>query len=422
MDEKLQDIAEVIGDVDTTIETKLSLIEAAINAQTLSLEGKLALLETAIKNLPDYSSQLEAIKTAIAGLPDYSDKLDALKTVISALPDYSSKFDAVVSALNGIKTQAEAISTGQTGIATQIGNVVSAIEDLIDEVSSGNTDAASALAAIIQKLGELKTAIENIETGGGSGSGSGNSPEDALPGKFSISDHKQVQFSKGILQATYNGTDYDWDFAANQYDFVGNAAGNTNIGNHNIGDVVDLFGWSTVDACYGINTRSGYDYYTGFFADWGKKVGDGATWYTLSKKEWKYLLESRYHASRLYKRGVNVLGKPNCLIIAPDDFTGSIESSYPTISSWAAAEAAGLVCIVSAGFRSSFDYGVSEGGGYSGLWTSTSFFEDETYDEYYASSKDRRAMLLSISRDGEIEFIADFRAGGYPVRLVTDVK
>ena len=201
MEEKMDAITTAINSLNTSLEGKLALIEAAIKAQTLSVAGKLGLIETAIKNLPDYSAQLTAIKAAIESLPDYGGKLDALinaikalpnytaqleaiKAAIEALPDYGSKltalenaikalpnyndkFDAVVAALGAMKTQIEALGTGQTAIATQIGNTVAAINNLIAAVNSGNTDATAALTQIIAKLEELKAAIEAIETGGG---------------------------------------------------------------------------------------------------------------------------------------------------------------------------------------------------------------------------------------------------------------
>ena len=163
--EKIEAVRAVIESTAATTAEKLAAIEAAIKAQTLSLENKLDLLKEAIAALPDYSSQLDAIKTAIENLPDYGDKLEAIKEAIEALPDYSKKFDAVVEALNAMKTQIEALGTGQTAIADKIAEVTDAIKDLIAEVNSGNTDAAAALAQIIQKLEDLKAAIES---GGGS--------------------------------------------------------------------------------------------------------------------------------------------------------------------------------------------------------------------------------------------------------------
>ena len=159
MEGKLDQIKGVLTDQKTALETKLAAIEAAVKAQTLSLEGKLDLLEAAVKALPDYGSQLAAISTAIANLPDYGDKLSAIEAAVKALPDYGSKFDLIVASLDAIKGQAEALGTGQTGIATQIAGVTSAINALVDQVKDGDTDAAFALAQIIQKLEELKGSI-----------------------------------------------------------------------------------------------------------------------------------------------------------------------------------------------------------------------------------------------------------------------
>ena len=205
---KVEAITAAINSQSTALQSKLALTEAAMKAQTLTLESKLDLLEkaikalpdysaqleaikavieslpdyggkldalaNAIKALPDYSAQLEAIKTAIEALPNYGDKLTALENAIKALPDYSDKFDAVVAALNAMKTQIEAPGTGQTAIATQIGEVTAAINNLIASVNSGNTSAAAALAQIIQKLEELKKAIGS--GGGGTTSGGGETP------------------------------------------------------------------------------------------------------------------------------------------------------------------------------------------------------------------------------------------------------
>ena len=159
MEGKLDQIKGVLTDQNTTLKTRLAAIEAAMKAQTLSLEGKLDLLEAAVNALPDYGSQLAAISTAIANLPDYGDKLSAIEAAVKGMPDYGSKFDLIVASLDAIKGQAEALGTGQTGIATQIAGVTSAISDLVDQVKDGDTDAAAALAQIIQKLEELKGSI-----------------------------------------------------------------------------------------------------------------------------------------------------------------------------------------------------------------------------------------------------------------------
>ena len=232
---KIEAITAAINSQSTALQSKLALIEAAMKAQTLTLENKLDLIEkaikalpdysaqleaikavieslpnyggkldalaNAIKALPDYSAQLEAIKTAIEALPNYGDKLTALENAIKALPNYSDKFDAVVAALNAMKTQIEALGTGQTAIATQIGEVTAAINNLIASVNSGNTSAAAALAQIIAKLEELKTAIGSGSTGGGTGGtvtpgGGGETP--------STEDYVDLGLPSGIKWATKN--------------------------------------------------------------------------------------------------------------------------------------------------------------------------------------------------------------------------
>ena len=240
---KIEAITAAINSQSTALQSKLALTEAAMKAQTLTLESKLDLLEkaikalpdysaqleaikavieslpdyggkldalaNAIKALPDYSAQLEAIKTAIEALPNYGDKLTALENAIKALPNYSDKFDAVVAALNAMKTQIEAPGTGQTAIATQIGEVTAAINNLIASVNSGNTSAAAALAQIIQKLEELKKAIGS--GGGGTPSGGGETP--------STEDYVDLGLPSGIKWATKNlgaskptayGDNYAW--------------------------------------------------------------------------------------------------------------------------------------------------------------------------------------------------------------------
>lgn len=232
---KIEAITAAINSQSTALQSKLALTEAAMKAQTLTLESKLDLIEkaikalpdysaqleaikavieslpdyggkldalaNAIKALPDYSAQLEAIKTAIEALPNYGDKLTALENAIKALPNYSDKFDAVVAALNSMKTQIEALGTGQTAIATQIGEVTAAINSLIASVNSGNTSAAAALAQIIQKLEELKKAIGSESTGGGTGGtvtpgGGGETP--------STEDYVDLGLPSGIKWATKN--------------------------------------------------------------------------------------------------------------------------------------------------------------------------------------------------------------------------
>ena len=164
-----------------------------------------------------------------------------------------------------------------------------------------------------------------------SGSFKDKVPTGALPGKFTVDmEGKQVYFSKGNLQAIWHSStgNYSWGFAANQYDIVGDAPGNTTIGEGQIdGAAVSLFGWSTPATYYGIATSSSRYEYPGDFIDWGTAycrdydISPEDTWRTLSKNEWDYLLQHNKHGWAT----VNGMGG---LVIAPDGFEGSINTIY----------------------------------------------------------------------------------------------
>ena len=228
----------------------------------------------------------------------------------------------------------------------------------------------------------------------------------ALSGKFSVTAIRQVRFSKGNLQATYDGSKYTWGFAANQYDYIGDAAGNTTIDSQTSGAVVDLFGWSTSATNFGIST-SEYDAdYSGDFVDWGKNIDNKGTWRTLSNDEWTYLFKTRPNASKLYKYGVTVCGKTNCVIIAPDGYTETIAASYDT-TTWPVAEAAGLVCLPAAGSRDGSNVRYVGDDGY--YWSSSAGGSSHAYLVYLDSSN------VSPGYYG-------FRYNGGSVRLIAESK
>ena len=159
--------------------------------------------------------------------------------------------------------------------------------------------------------------------------------KDAISSEFSVSATKKVCFSPGNLQATYNGSDYTWGFAENQYSFVGNNAGNTTISTQSTGNVVDLFGWSALlygDPNWGISDNKDDDTYLGLFEEWGKNISVGeydSKWYTLTKDEWNYLL-SRKQGETYKELCVLVMyvesgeKKIKGLLLYPDDYTGTI--------------------------------------------------------------------------------------------------
>ena len=218
--------------------------------------------------------------------------------------------------------------------------------------------------------------------------------EGALGGFFTVgSEGKKVCFSKGNLQATYNGTAWSWAFAANQWDYIGDAAGNTKVTDSSPfiegNGTVDLFGWvgnsSTWDGVnqYGItsspststNNTDGYGNVTNesLKSDWGTNIGTG--WRTLTKDEWTYLFETRSSAStvngtsnaRYTDATINTDGTSvNGMILFPDGITvassevtswGAINSDDSewgtkcTTAQWAALAAKGCVFLPAAGDR-----------------------------------------------------------------------
>lgn len=200
-----------------------------------------------------------------------------------------------------------------------------------DEITLTFTDSGSGVQCVMKSRTFPNIARNTVGRITLSGSFKDKVPTGALPGKFTVdADGKQVYFSKGNLQATWHSSTngYSWDFAANQYDIVGDAPGNTTIGEGQTdGSVVSLFGWSSPATYYGIATSTSRDEYPGDFIDWGtaycnsSAISPEDTWRTLSTNEWDYLLQHNKHG---WAR-VNGVGG---LVIAPDGFEGSISTIY----------------------------------------------------------------------------------------------
>lgn len=194
-----------------------------------------------------------------------------------------------------------------------------------------------------------------------------------------------MQFSQGNLQAEFAsaGTSCTWQFATEQYDYVGNAAANNAIngnGSVSAAGTVDLFGWSTGSTYYGINNSDDADDYSGDFVDWGDlAISNGGNtansgWRTLTRDEWAYLFTNHTYG---YATVAGVKG----IIIVPDNYSGTAINSdhsntenpfaYNTIdaSTWASTyEPAGVVFLPAAGFRIPWFGQVQENAYY---WSST---------------------------------------------------
>ena len=223
---------------------------------------------------------------------------------------------------------------------------------------------------------------------------------------FSVSSSKKVFFSPGNLQATTtdNGANWTWHFAENQWDFMGNKTGSSNVKINGNGTVssngtVDLFAWvgasnttwsgtvgSTGNAAmHGITnattmgnaTDYGNTIAESLKADWGEVIDDGNAWRTLNKDEWTYVLSSRKSGStvngisnarvtyaNITEPNVNgIILFPDGVTIETDEVTSwgliNSDSSTPTrtqctTAQWAALAAKGCVFLPEAGHRRYF--------------------------------------------------------------------
>ena len=149
-----------------------------------------------------------------------------------------------------------------------------------------------------------------------------------LSGAFSVSSDEQVYFSRGNLQATNNGTSWEFNFAEQQFLFIGA----NNISGDNLSSTIDLFGWSSTaqDNNYGIFITETESTFNDEFNDWGKNVTlSDRNWFTLSETQWKYLLNingtsGRSDANRF--AAANVEGVQG-LLIFPDGYNEDVEIS-----------------------------------------------------------------------------------------------
>lgn len=262
-----------------------------------------------------------------------------------------------------------------------------------------------------------------------------------LEGEFTInSSGGKVSFSQGNLQAVFasSGTSTcTWQFAAHQYDYVGNATANTAVGNNQVttAGTVDLFGWvgaSSSLAAYGINNDNTISDYgnsrtENLKSDWGTAMGAG--WRTLTYNEIQYLLnvsnssnpEVGRQGNRFAKATVH--SKPG-LIILPDGWTQagstmsatlenvnvvSVSNPFPTVSNadWTKLENEGAVFLPAAGYRAGKT--ITFAGTYGYYWTSTT-----------DSSKDGYAFRWFFIYPS-ITFATCDRCAGCSVRLVQDL-
>ncbi len=238
-------------------------------------------------------------------------------------------------------------------------------------------------------------------------------------GRFTInSDGQQVNFAPGNLQfsreitgGTAQDITEDWDFAANQYDYIGDGENTGNVssssnkirkrvtqdgnnGKNYTGNLqyIDLFGWGTGADPLNFSDNKAT------LSNWGDYLGSEfeSGWYTLSIAEWDYILNGRTSNLRFLKATVNgVKG----LILFPDGFAwpshviennttiyGKINSKTDnftetiTSTQWTSLENKGAIFLPTGGYR-------INRGGYSNIsdGTSGSINNASTFGYYWAS-------------------------------------
>ena len=282
-----------------------------------------------------------------------------------------------------------------------------------------------------------------------------------LTGDFSVAADKIVRFAQGNLQAVFAsaGSSCTWQFATNQWDYIGDAAANTSVGAGSVSTAgtVDLFGWvgvhSTFDglAQYGITNSTDDTQYGNIGgedlkSDWGSLLisngGDAPNygWRTLPKDEWEWLIgpissptpgtncrtSSKIGNVENARWVKAVVHSTKGLIIFPDEISWDVSTmgdapttintnnptnddyTYNTLTTeqWTALETAGCVFLPAAGKRNGTAVDEVGNGRY---WTSTANNHDDAKALHFAAHE------VNLGGIGN-------RTLGYSVRLVMDVK
>lgn len=274
-----------------------------------------------------------------------------------------------------------------------------------------------------------------------------------LSGKFSVSESKQVNFSKGNLQ--YNSVSKVWRFAENQYDKISEGGFWSPRGN--VDEWTDCFNWASsgysadplrvflYNDMYGLGSEN----IDGTKYDWGvnNPISNGGNtaniWRTLTSDEWTYLLNREKNGQELALPAV--VNDVDGWILLPDDWVSSSDlvdvKSYDyesfigyatnvyTLSQWSVLESQGVVFLPCAGIHfTDYVYDADE-------WN-RSIWVDGSYWSSSAKGFDA-AWMVDMSINSIFEYFGSFSKSDYwvnidmgtasritqcSVRLVRDVK
>ena len=286
-----------------------------------------------------------------------------------------------------------------------------------------------------------------------------------IPGAFSVSATKKVFFSPGNLQ--YQASTGTWRFAPNQWEAIGNNAGNNNFESDRSTQSawIDLFGWGTsgwnntntyyqpYDYIGTVGSSYAYGYgpkyvvlYQGKFdkslveefanSDWGvyNTIEDyGTGWRTLTggtddSSEWKYLFVTRSASTingtenaRFCKAVVNgingvivfpdvyvhpsTVGYPNYINNSSSEASWSLVSTF-SLEAWNEMQAAGAVFLPCTGYRN---------------YSSNKPSYDATYGCYWSSTVNTVANAYALKVGPLVSIDGAAKRSGCSVRLVKDV-
>ena len=257
----------------------------------------------------------------------------------------------------------------------------------------------------------------------------------ALPGIFSVSATKKVNFSQGNLQ--YRPRIKTWRFAVNQYDIAGSDNNNVYMQAY-CSSWVDLFGYGTSGWDGGAGRFMPYETTTNnteyteatdgndlidFYAnaDWGfyNPIFNGgnqtALWRTLTYSEWTYLLTQRPNASQL--QGMATVESTTGYIILPDDWvcpaglsfvntTSSYTVNVYNAADWATMEAAGAVFLPAAGIRVSS--ATSDIGILGNYWTASHVNGTTGYSFHIEANQNIMQNSVTYSTGCSVRLVRDY--------------
>ena len=314
-DPRVDSLAAELTATKAAIETAKDSIrteyKTAITDAITQSEGKMtSAINSAIaevnSKITELTNDVNELKNRVNALTGRVDALEKMIQSVTILPEYT---DGSVKADEGTLTVKFVVSpAGSVKEVTKDSILV-----FVDQAKANKTKAPSYYTAVAVSNAEVNTQTGEVEitaditcqaqkaletndglavavnvTNGGLSDFTSKfvpvtfamkaAPQGIIPGAvFTV--HKQdcnvrkVYFSKGNLTATGEAGSYSWEFAENQYDFIGSASGRA-----------DIFKWSTEG--------------DGNFKDWGieyctQEHLEEGTWRTMTKDEWTYLLTER---------------------------------------------------------------------------------------------------------------------------------